>query len=136
MKKLVLMSFVFLMGVLLTEKYTYAQASNKNNRHLKIIRQGEIKNDYGTRLDYMSKEEIASNNSRDKLGFMKNGKVYDALGKPMGKAKKNGKYYNNHGVNVLSINRNDTTCKRLDSKRHKNGTLHRNHKLHHNCPNK
>lgn len=124
------MSFVFLMGVLLTEKYTYAQASNKNKRHLQIIRKGEVKDDYGTRLNYISKEYVVHNNSGEKLGFIENGKVYDIFGNPLGKAKKNKKYYNNQGINILSVNRDEVTCKSLDPEGHKNGTLHRNYKLH------
>lgn len=130
MKKSIVMSFAFLTGILLTDQYAFGQASNKNMRHLHIDKKGEIKDDYGTRIIYISKEVIVNNNSDDKLGFMGNGKVYDVLGKPMGKAKKNGKYYNNRGVNVLSAKGNDDTCQTLDPKGHKSGIIHKNYKLH------
>lgn len=124
------MSLIFLIGIFLAEQNAYAQASNKNKRQLHINKKGEVKDDQGTRLGYISKEDIVYNNEGEKLGFIENGKVYDALGNPLGKAKKNGKYYNNQGINVVTVTGNDDMCEILDPEGHKLGTVHKNYKLH------
>nr|WKN38621.1 hypothetical protein K4G66_07885 [Tunicatimonas sp. TK19036] len=99
--------------MLLAAQGLFAQASNKNQRQLHINEKGEVLNDRGT-----------------KLGFIKNGKVYDANGNLMGKAKKNGRYYNNNGVLVLKTKNKGDECEILDPKGHKLGIVHKNYKLH------
>ena len=130
MKKQAIMSLVFLIGILLTGQFTFAQASNKNERHLYINGEGEVLNDSGFKLGYISKDDIVYNNKDEKLGFIQNGKVYDAEGKPLGKAKKNGSYYNNQGENVLVVKGDGDKCEILDPKGHHMGTVHKNYKLH------
>lgn len=130
MKNRFIMSIVFLIGIFLAEQNAMAQASNKNKRQLHINKKGEVRNDRGTTLGYISKEDVVFNNQGEKLGFIENGKVYDALGNPLGKAKKNGKYINNQGINVLRVKGKDEICEILDPEGHKLGTVHKNYKLH------
>ena len=59
------------------------------------------------------------------------GIVIGADGKKMGKAKKNGDYYNNEGEVVLQLKNADAErCEILDPKGHSQGYVHRNYKLH------
>lgn len=129
MKKYLIMSLVFLSGMLLAVQTTTAQASDKTKRQLYINGQGEV-SDRGIKLGYISKEDIVYNNQGKKLGFIKNGKVYDADGNSLGKAKKGGRYYNNSGAFVLSVKGNDEKCQILDAKGHSLGYVHKNYKLH------
>ncbi len=129
MKKHLIMSLVFLTGMLLSIQTTSAQASDKTKRQMYINGKGEV-SDRGINLGYISKEDIVYNNQGKKLGFIKNGKVYDAEGNPMGKAKKGGQYYNESGQFVLYVKGNDEKCKILDAKGHSLGYIHKNYKLH------
>lgn len=124
------MSLIFLIGIFLAAQNVSAQASNKNQRKLQITKKGEVLDERGSRLGYISKENIVFDNEGIKLGFIENGKVYDATGNPLGKAKKNGKYYNNQGINVLTVNGQGDICEILDPEGHNLGTVHKNYKLH------
>lgn len=129
MKKHIIMSLVFLTGILLAAQSVSAQASDKTKRQLYINAKGEV-SDRGIKLGYISKEDIVYNNQGKKLGFIKNGKVYDAEGNSLGKAKKGGRYYSNSGQLVLYTEGNDDKCKILDPKGHSLGYVHKNYKLH------
>ena len=129
MKKHLIMSLVFLAGILLSTQFTSAQASDKTKRQMYINGKGEV-SDRGMKLGYISKEDIIFNNKGKKLGFIKNGKVYDAEGNSMGKAKKGGRYYNDSGEFVLYVEGNDEKCEILDPKGHSLGYIHKNYKLH------
>lgn len=134
MKRHFIMSMAFLVGVLLTASISFAQQKSdykaRNYKLRSINAQGEVLDEYGTKLGYISKEDIVYNSEGKKLGFIENGKVYDAEGKPLGKAKKNGSYYNNQGENVVTVKGNAEICEILDPEGHKMGTVHKNYKLH------
>ena len=103
-----------------------AQPSSKTEQRLIHINgKGEVSDDRGTKLGYISKEDIVFNNQGQKLGFIKNGKVYDAEGNSLGKAKKDGRYYNNDGVFILSTKTMGDKCEILDLEGHKKGTVHK-----------
>jgi hypothetical protein len=130
MKKNIIFSILFLGGILLAAQGALAQASNKDKRQLHINATGEVSDDQGNKLGYISKEEIVYNNEGEKLGFFENGKVFDADGKPLGKAKKNGTYHNNKGKNIVIVKGDGDICEILDPQGHKMGTVHKNYKLH------
>ena len=49
----------------------------------------------------------------------------------MGRAKKNGSYYNIKGENVLNVGKTEgEKCEILDTKGHNMGNVHQNYKLH------
>jgi hypothetical protein len=129
MKKRVIISLVFLVGILLSAQTAFAQASDKTKRQMSINAKGEVL-DRGTKLGYISKEDIVYNNQGKKLGFIKNGRVFDAEGNSLGKAKKGGQYYNENGQLVLNVKGNDEKCEILDPKGHALGYVHKNYKLH------
>jgi hypothetical protein len=129
MKKYFIMGLVFLTGILLSSQSISAQASDKTKRQMYINAKGEVL-DRGIKLGYISKEDIVYNNKGKKLGFIKNGKVYDAEGNSLGKAKKGGQYYNDSGEFVLYVEGNEEKCKILDIKGHSLGYIHKNYKLH------
>ncbi len=116
--------------MLLAAQSLFAQANNKNERHLHINGKGEVLDNQGTKLGFINKENIVFNNQNQKLGFIKNGKVYDAEGNSLGKAKKDGSYYNKNGVLILSTKTIGDKCEILDPEGHKKGTVHKNYKLH------
>lgn len=131
MKKNIFLSIVFLGGMLLAAHGLLAQPSSKTEQRLLHINgKGEIMNDQGNKLGYISKEDIVFNNQNQKLGFIKGGKVYDAQGNPQGMVKKGGRYYNNDGVFVLSTKSIGDKCEILDPEGHKMGTVHKNYKMH------
>ncbi|WP_286748040.1 5-fold beta-flower protein [Roseivirga sp. UBA1976] len=130
MKKNIIFSIIFLGGILLAAQGLLAQPSSKTEQRLIHINgKGEVSDDRGTKLGYISKEDIVFNNQGQKLGFIKNGKVYDAEGNSLGKAKKDGRYYNNDGVFILSTKTMGDKCEILDLEGHKKGTVHKNYKL-------
>ncbi|MFH6983342.1 DUF3347 domain-containing protein [Marinoscillum luteum] len=131
MKKNIFLSIAFLIGMLLAAQVLVAQpASDKTaQRLLHINGKGEVLRG-GTKLGYISKEDIVFNNQNQKLGFIKGGRVYDAEGNSLGKAKKGGQYYNNNGVFVLEVSGNNEKCRILDARGHTIGYVHRNYKLH------
>ena len=120
----------FLVGMLLVAQGSFAQASNKNERQLHINKSGEVIDNLGIRLGYISKEDIVYNNAGQKLGFIERGFVYDADGNKLGKAKKGGRYYNNDGILVLTTKSIGDKCEILDPEGHKRGTVHKNYKMH------
>lgn len=102
LKKHIIFSIVFLGGMLLAAQGLLAQTSNKiEQRLIHINGKGDVIDDRGTKLGYISKEDMVFNHQGQKIGFIKGGKVYDAEGNSLGKAKKDGRYYNNDGVFVL-----------------------------------
>lgn len=123
-------SMAFLVGMLLVAQGSFAQASNKNERQLHINKSGEVIDNLGIRLGYISKEDIVYNNAGQKLGFIERGFVYDADGNKLGKAKKGGRYYNNEGIMVLDTKTIGDKCEILDPEGHKRGTVHKNYKMH------
>lgn len=129
MKKNIIFSIVFLVGMLLAAQSLLAQAG-KYQRQIHIDEKGEVSDDKGTRLGYISKEDIVFDNEGTKLGFIKNGKVYNAEGKLLGKAKKNGRYYSNDGALVLNTTSDGEQCEILDPEGHKLGMVHKNYKIH------
>ena len=129
MKKHIIMSLVFLTGILLASQSVSAQASDKTKRQLYINAKGEV-SDRGIKLGYISKADIVYNNPGKKLRFIEWGKVYDAEGNSLGKAKKGGRYYNNKGQFILPVSGNDEKCRVLAAKGHSIGYMHRNYKLH------
>jgi hypothetical protein len=129
MKKYLIMGLVFLIGIQLAAQSTSVQTGDKTKRQLLINAKGEVL-DRGIKLGHISKEDIVYNNRGKKLGFIKNGKVYDAEGNSLGKAKKGGKYYNDSGEFVLYVEGDGEKCKILDPKGHSLGYVHKNYKLH------
>ncbi|MEQ9217961.1 MAG: DUF3659 domain-containing protein [Cyclobacteriaceae bacterium] len=130
MKRKMIYSMLFLVGMLLVAQGSFAQASNKNERQLHINKSGEVLDNMGTKLGYISKEDIVFNNEGKKLGFIERGFVYDADGNKLGKAKKGGRYYNNEGIMVLDTKTIGDKCEILDPEGHKRGTVHKNYKMH------
>lgn len=132
MKTNIFLSIAFLGGMLLTSQVLVAQpASDKTaQRLIHINSKGEISNDQGTKLGYISKEDTIFDHNDQKLGFIKGAKVYDAQGNSQGMVKKGGRYYNNDGVFILSTKSIRDKCEILDPKGHKIGTVHKNYKMH------
>ncbi|WP_445735936.1 DUF3347 domain-containing protein [Mariniflexile sp.] len=129
MTKKVIISLIFLLGILLPAQTTFAQANDKTKRQVYINGKGEVL-DGETKLGYISKEDIIYNNQGKKLGFIKNGAVFDAEGNSLGKAKKGGQYYNKNGEFVLYVKGDDEKCEVLDHKGNAIGYVHKNYKLH------
>ena len=74
-------TYIFLGGMLLVAHGVLAQPSSKTEQRLIHINgKGEVSDDRGTKLGYISKEDIVFNNQGQKLGFIKGGRVYDAEG--------------------------------------------------------
>jgi hypothetical protein len=113
---------------------TFGQAgkdSTKNNR-IVINAKGGIYDHGGTKLGYVTKDNIVKNNKGQTLYFIdKSGNVIDARGNKLGMAKKNGDYFNNDGQTVLQLKNVDAEkCEILDPVGHNWGYVHRNYKLH------
>jgi hypothetical protein len=123
----IILSMLFLSGMLCTLQ---GQGNPKDQRLLHINARGEVLDQSGTQLGYISKEDVVFNAKDQKLGFIRNGMVYDVDGKSLGKARKNGRYINFNGVSVLRTKSRGDNCEILDPEGHKMGTVHKNYKLH------
>lgn len=97
-----------------------------------INKKGEIHDHGGTLLGYISKDNIVRDANNNKVYFIdRDGNVIDAKGNKLGKARKNGFYFNNDGENVLKVKDiNAEECEILDPAGHNLGTTHKNYKLH------
>lgn len=105
--------------------------SIKNNK-IVINAKGGLYDHGGTKLGYITKDDIVKDNKGQTVYFVdKSGNVIDAKGRKLGMAKKNGDYYNNDGQVVLQLKNPDAErCEILDPKGHSWGYVHRNYKLH------
>jgi len=133
MKKNSILSIGILIGILLTAQMIFAQSydpSSKSSHQLKINEKGHVLDSHGTKLGYISKEDMVYNNQGKKLGYIKNGKVYDGQDNPLGMVEKGGRYYNNDGVFILETKDIGNKCEILDPNGHNMGTVHKNYKLH------
>lgn len=115
MKKQIIMSLVFLAGMLLAEGSLFSQQLPDYKYYNYKLRprnaEDKITYDYGTRLGYITREEIVLNNQGKTPLFIKNGKLYHAGGKPVGKARKNGRYLNYDGYSVVKAVRKTVSGK-------------------------
>lgn len=97
-----------------------------------INKKGEIHDHGWNKLGFITKNNIIKNNFGKTIYFIDAaGNVIDSKGKNLGKAQKNGNYYNENGENVITVRDIDAQkCEILDSKGHSLGTVHKNYKLH------
>jgi len=112
----------------------FAQKAKDSTKYsfITIDGKGGIHNHAGTKLGYITKDNIVKDNQGRTLYFIdRDGNVADAKGNKLGKAAKNGNYYNNNGEEVLQLkNVDEAKCEILDPKGHSWGYAHRNYKLH------
>jgi hypothetical protein len=112
----------------------FGQMAKDTGKPFKIAinAKGGIYNHDGTKLGYITKEDIVKDNKGQTLYFIdKSGNVIDAKGNKLGMAKKNGNYYNNDGQVVLQLKNTEAEkCEILDPQGHSWGYVHRNYKLH------
>jgi len=138
MKKLMLISTktislltLFLMVISLSAN---AQTKSKvtPNEKIYINKKGEIHDHGWNKLGYITKEDIVKNNEGKTVYFIDgDGNVIDSKGNKLGRAKKNGSYYNIKGENVVNVGKTEEEkCEILDSKGHNMGSVHKNYKLH------
>jgi hypothetical protein len=132
MKKLQLLFILITTFTAGTINNATAQTHVGKNQEVFIDSAGVIKDHKGTKLAYIDKDNIVRNNKGTKIYFIDDkGNVIDANGVNLGKAKKNGSYYNIKGENVLNTKDLDKEkCAILDPKGHNFGTAHKNYKLH------
>ncbi|WP_307527192.1 5-fold beta-flower protein [Pedobacter sp. W3I1] len=99
---------------------------------ISINKKGEIHDHGWNKLGYITKDNIIKNNEGKTLYFIDgNGNVIDSKGTNLGKAQKNGNYYNINGENIITVRDTDAEkCEILDPKGHSLGTVHKNYKLH------
>jgi hypothetical protein len=130
MKKLYFLLFILTMTIGVTVSAS-AQTTDTTGK-IYINAKGGMYDHGGTKLGFISKDNIVRDNKGQKLYFIdKNGRVIGADGEKLGMAKKNGNYYNNDGEVVLQLKNADAErCEILDPKGHSQGYVHRNYKLH------
>ena len=134
MKKL---HYLFILTLTVLTGFTvnaFAQNAKDSSKYtfISIDGKGGIHNHAGTKLGFITKENIVKDNKGKTLYFIdRDGNVIDAKGNKLGKASKNGSYYNNDGEVVLQVKNTETErCEILDPKGHSQGYVHRNYKLH------
>ena len=107
-----------------------AQTKSDSNPTEKIYinKKGEIHDHGWNKLGFITKDNIVKNNEGKTVYFIDaNGNVIDSNGKNMGRAKKNGSYYNIKGENVLNVGKTEgEKCEILDTKGHNMGNVHQN----------
>jgi hypothetical protein len=112
----------------------FAQKAKDSTKYnfITIDGKGGVHDHGGTKLGYITKDNIVKDNQGKTLYFIgREGNVVDAKGNKLGKAAKNGNYYSNDGQVVLQLkNVDEARCEILDPKGHSLGYVHRNYKLH------
>jgi hypothetical protein len=108
------------------------KTKDTTNTFIAIDAKGGIHNHGGTKLGYITRDNIVKDNQGHTLYFIdRDGNIVDAKGNKLGKAEKNGNYYNNDGQVVLQLrNVDEARCEILDPKGHSWGYAHKNYKLH------
>ena len=108
------------------------KAKTISYEEIHINKKGEIYDHGWNKLGFITKDNIVKNNEGKTVYFIDaNGNVIDSNGKKMGRAKKNGSYYNIKGENVVNIGKTqEEKCEILDGKGHNVGSVHKNYKLH------
>jgi hypothetical protein len=134
MKKINLLSILILTVCTLFTVNTFAQTSKDSSKNEKIVinAKGGIYSHTGTKLGYITKDNVVKNNKGETLySIDKVGTVVDAKGHKLGFAKNNGDYVNNAGETVLQLKNTDAEkCEILDPVGHSWGYVHKNYKLH------
>ncbi|MGY4386504.1 hypothetical protein ACVWYN_003559 [Pedobacter sp. UYP24] len=134
MKKISLLSILILTVCTLFSVNAFAQKAKDSTKYtfISIDGKGGIHDHAGTKLGYITKDDIVKNNNGKTLYFIdKNGNVIDAKGNKLGMAKKNGDYINNDGITVLQLkNADEEKCAIFDPAGHSWGNIHKNYKLH------
>lgn len=129
-----LKSLFTLAAIIVFAATTFAQKAKDSTKYtfISIDGKGGIHNQAGTKLGYITKDNIVKNNQGHTLYFIdRDGNVVDAKGTKLGKAAKNGNYYNNNGETMLQVkNADEAKCAILDPEGHNWGYAHKNYKLH------
>ena len=122
---------MFLMVISLSVN-AQTKAKTSSNEEIHINKKGEIYDHGWNKLGFITKDNIVKDNQGKTIYFIDaNGNVIDSNGKKMGRAKKNGSYYNIKGENVVNIGKTqEEKCEILDGKGHNVGSVHKNYKLH------
>ncbi|MFD2145416.1 5-fold beta-flower protein [Mucilaginibacter antarcticus] len=132
MKKLHLLLVMVITLTTSVAMTAFAQNAKDPTSKIFINAKGGIYNHAGTKLGYIDKNNMVRDNKAKELYFIdKDGNVIGSDGRKLGKAKKNGAYYNINGENVLNTKDIDKeNCAILDPQGHNLGTAHKNYKLH------
>lgn len=122
---------MFLMVISLNAN-AQTKSNSTQNEKIYINKKGEIYDHGWNKLGFITKEDIVKNNEGKTIYFIDvNGNVIDSKGNKLGRAKKNGSYYNIKGENVLNVGKTqEEKCEILDPKGHNMGSVHENYKLH------
>jgi hypothetical protein len=131
-RHLLLALVVILITTLTTTVFAQKKQSTNPDQKIYINKKGEIHDHGWNKIGFITKDNIVKNAQGQTLYFIDgNGNVIDSKGKKLGKAEKNGNYYNINGVNVITVKDVDAEkCEILDPKGHSFGTAHKNYKLH------
>lgn len=135
-QKLILTKTVSLLTMFLMVISLSVNAQTKSNStslgKIHINKKGEIHDHGWNKLGFITKDNIVKDNEGKTIYFIDgNGNVIDSNGKKLGRAKKNGSYYNIKGENVVNIGKTEAEkCEILDPKGHNLGSVHQNYKLH------
>jgi len=118
--------------IALTGVTALAQQHQMAPQQINIDGKGGIYSHDGTKLGYIDRDNVARNNAGNRVyAIDKNGNIVDAKGKNLGKASKNGVYYNVAGETILTLkDLDEQKCAILDPKGHNYGTVHKNYKQH------
>ncbi|WP_448104483.1 5-fold beta-flower protein [Pedobacter panaciterrae] len=110
------------------QKTTGTDQNQKNY----INKKGEIHDHGWNKLGFITPDNVVKNAMGKTLYFIDgSGNVIDSKGKRLGKAQKNGNYYNIKGENIITVkDLDEKKCEILDPKGHSLGTTHKNYKLH------
>ncbi|MEJ5962985.1 5-fold beta-flower protein [Pedobacter immunditicola] len=131
-KKHLLFSLLSVLIIFTVNVYSQTKPDTIKSTPIFINKKGEIHDHGWNKLGFITKDNIVKNNKGKTIYFIDGkGNVIDADGKNLGKARKNGNYYNIKGENVITVKDiNAEKCEILDPKGHFLGTVHKNYKLH------
>lgn len=117
---------ILIVSIGINSNYAFAQ----NYKHPQINHKGEITDNQGIIIGYVSKDGLVKNSKGRKIGFIdNNGTVTDAKGNKLGKAEKNGNYYNEFGVLEFEVKNTESDfCEMIAKNGQKIGYVHNDYK--------
>lgn len=125
-----LINQIFIAIVLILSFCAYQLQAQNDYKHPQINAKGEVLDEQGVKLGWVTKEGIINNNKGKKIAFIDTqGNVTDEKGKKLGRVGKNDTFYNADGTAVFTVSPpKGEQCQLLDPKGKVIASVHEGYK--------
>ncbi len=116
--------------ILLTASMAWSSLHRQNAKHPAINLSGQIFDEYGNVLGWISKDGIVQNAIDDRIAVIdKDGNAFDGKGQRLGKMNKNGTFYDARGALVFTVaEAKEQQCELIDPQGKIIGVVHAHYK--------